>query len=151
MKRCMILLLSLVPLGAWAQNRAIEAIAKKYADRDGFSTTVVKGDIASGFAGSLDIESVDITNLIRDISSIIVVRSERPDDEFSHEVSVAVATGYSTVLSASTNGEQVRFLLSERADERGREFVIFITGKETNLVVSIVGDYTLGKVSKPNE
>ncbi len=150
MKRYIIILLMFVPLWASAQNRTIEALAKKYSDRDGFSTTVIKGDLglSNGFAGSLNIENVDISNLIKDISSIIVVRAEEPDGEFAREVGRAVETGYSTILSSSTGGERVRFLLSENDKGSNNEFVIVITGKETNLVVSIVGDYTLGKVTR---
>lgn len=151
MKRLIIILLALIPIGAAAQNRAIEALAQKYADRDGFHTTVVKGDLTSGFAGSLDISNVDITNIIKDIRSIIVVRADGPDREFAREVSEAVATGYDTVLSTSSEGERVRFLLSEGATSRDNEFVIAISGPKTNLVVSIVGDYTLGKVTKTDE
>jgi hypothetical protein len=148
MKRLIIILLAIVPIGAAAQNRAIEALAEKYTDRDGFSTTVIKGNLSNGFAGSLDIEGVDISNIIRNISSIIVVRSETPDEEFTREVKRAVTNGYSTVLSSNSDGEQVRFLLSEPTDGRKNEFVIAITGRETNLIVSIVGDYTLGEINK---
>ena len=132
-----------------AQNRAIEALAGRYADRDGFSTTVIKGNLSNDFAGSVNIEGVDISNIIKNISSIIVVRSERPDEDFIREVNGAVASGYSTVLSSSSDGARVRFLLAENSGDKN-EFVIAITGRETNLVVSIVGDYTLGKVTKPN-
>lgn len=148
MKRFILTLLAVVPLGAAAQNRAIEAMAQKYADREGYSTTVVKGDLSKGFAGSLNIESVDISNIIKDIKSIIVIRAERADENFAREVADAVAEGYSTVMSASSGGERVRFLLSEAAKERENEFVITITGREANLVVSIVGNYTLGKVTR---
>ncbi len=148
-----------------AKNEAIEALAGKYAQRDGFSTTVIKGDLSRGLAGSLDIESLDISNILRDISSIVVVRSQRPDSVFTREVSEAVSRGYSTVLSSNDGDDRVRFLLSESCDEgeegsegregrEGREggksgdrkeFVILITGSRTNMVVSIVGDYTPGK------
>ncbi len=129
------------------QNRAIEALAEKYADHEGFSTTVVKGDLSSRFAGSLDIENVDISNILKDISSIIVIRSSSPDAEFTREVNDAVSRGYSTVLSSTDGDDRVRFLLSENGGGGGdrKEFVIFITGRSTNLVVSIVGDYTLGR------
>ena len=144
------ILLALVPLGAAAQNRAIEALAQKYADRDGFSTTVVKGELSSGIAaGSLNFENLDISNIIKDISTIIVVRAEKPDREFTREVDSAVATGYATVMSVSSGKERVRFLLSEKTSaKRQNEFVIAISGDKTNLVVSITGNYTLGKVTK---
>lgn len=157
MRRFIILFLTIVPLGAAAQSRAIEALAEKYADRNGFTTTVVKGDLSRGFVGSLDIESVDISNILKDISSIIVVRASRPDDNFTRDVNEAVARGYSTVVSSTDGEDRVRFLLSENPvaaavagageGSNRKEFVIAITGVTTNIVVSIVGDYTLGKVT----
>ncbi len=149
MRRYILILLAIIPLGAAAQNKAIEALAKKYADRDGFSTTVVKGDLSSGFAGSIDLDNLDISNIIKDISTIIVVRAHKPDPVFTREVNNAVATGYATVMSASSEGERVRFLLSEKPSAKSKnEFVITISGKKTNLVVSITGNYKLGKVTK---
>jgi hypothetical protein len=146
-----VLLLVLLPFEAAAQNRAITSLAKKYADRDGFSTTVIKGDLSTGFAGSIDVEGVDISNIIRDIASIVVIRSEHPDANFAREVERAVSEGYSTMLSASSEGEKVRFLLSDSRYDAGNEFVIVILGPETNLLVSIVGDYKLGKVSRVDD
>jgi hypothetical protein len=150
MKRLIITLLALVPLGAAAQSMAIEALATKYADRDGFSTTVVKGDISTGFVGSLNVESVDISNIIKDISSIVVVRATQPDEEFTRDINRAVAEGYETVLSSSSDGNRVRFLLTEETDHK-REFVIAIYGETTNVLVSIVGNYTLGGVKLKNK
>jgi hypothetical protein len=151
MKRLIIIVLASLPIGAAAQNRAIENMAQKYADRDGFFTTVVKGDLTQSVSGDLEIEGMDISNIIKDITSIIVVRAEKPDREFAREVSAAVAEGYSTVMSVSSEGQRVRFMLAEDATSSDNEFVIAITGPETNLIVSIVGDYTLGKVTKQKE
>ncbi len=137
-----------VSLGAAAQNKTIELLARRYADRDGFSTTVIKGEVTGGVSGWLDIEAVDISNLINDISAIVVVRSDEPNAEFSRDVNNAVSTGYSTIISTSTDGEQVRFLLSDNDKGRKNEFVIVILGSDTNLLVSIVGNYKLKKVSK---
>jgi hypothetical protein len=149
MKRFLTLLLVLVPLGASAQNKAIDALAKKYADRDGFSTSVIKGDLSAAFAGSINIEGVDIANIIANMSSIVLIRSTTPSEEFTRDVNHAISEGYSPLLSSSSNGDQVRFLLAENDDNKN-EFVIVILGNTTNLLMSIVGDYTLGKVSKLN-
>jgi hypothetical protein len=97
---------------------------------------------------------------MRDISSIIVIRSDQPDAEFISEVNAAVAQGYTTILSSSSEGDWVRFLLAEgrgsgssdggsgSSGSDKSEFVIAITGTKTNLLVSIVGNYTLGGVTK---
>lgn len=148
----MIMLPAFVPIAAAAQNKEIDRIAEKYSDRDGFSTTVIRGDISKELSGSLNVEGVDISNIVKEISSIVIVSSDRPDEEFTREVPAAVNAGYSTVLSSSKDGEQVRFLLSENSDSSGKnEFVIVIFGRETNMMVSITGNYTLGYVSKPRK
>jgi len=150
MKRiCITLLAALLPLAAAAQNRAIEALAQKYSGREGFSTTVLKGRLTNDLSGMLALESVDISNIMRDVSSIVVVRAERADDGFARDVrGAAAATGYSTVLSQSSDGEQISFLISERASGRKNEFVIVILGAKTNMLVSIVGNYTLKRIDK---
>jgi len=152
MKRVYITLfaaLLLSPLAAGAQNRAIEALARKYSGREGFSTTVVKGSITRDLSHMLDIESVDISGVMRDISSIVVVRSERPDEAFARDVREAAAsTGYSTVLSQSAEGQQISFLVSEGGRGRRSEFVIVVLGADNNILVSIVGDYKLKQIDK---
>jgi len=143
------LTVALLPLAAAAQHRDIEALAQKYSGREGFSTTVVKGRVTRELSRTLDIESVDISGIMRDISSIVAVRAERADAEFARDVrAAATATGYATVLSQSSDGEQISFLVSDHAGGRRNEFVIVVLGRETNMLVSIVGDYTLKQINK---
>lgn len=156
MKKIIIILSVLVPVAVAAQNRAIEELAAKYADREGFSTTVIKGVLSGGASGAVKIEGVDISKIVKDISSITIVSSDGPDDEFSRDVKSAVQRGgYSTVMSSSSDGERIEFLLSDvppGGDGKKRnEFVITILGRDENLIVSIVGNYSLGKVAKTDE
>ncbi len=152
MKKYIIFLtICLLPLFAGAQNRAIEQLAEKYSGRDGFSSTVIKGRLASGFNGSIRIQDVDISNIIKEISSIILVSSDAPDEEFSRDVALALETEeYATVASTSSDGEQIRFLLATLPEAKnGRkqsEFVIAVSGAEENLLVSVVGEYVVAEV-----
>ncbi len=147
MRRIIIILLALIPLGAAAQNRVIEELAIKYSDRDGFSTTVIKGKLSSGYAGSMSIQGVDISNIMNNITAIIIIRSDYRNDEFILDVNRAIeAISYTTVMSSSGGGESTRLLLFENEVDKS-EFVIAITGS-SNILMSITGDYTLGKVIK---
>ncbi len=147
MRRIIIILLALIPLGAAAQNRVIEELAIKYSDRDGFSTTVIKGKLSSGYAGSMGIQGVDISNIMNNITAIIIIRSDYRNDEFILDVNRAIeAISYTTVMSSSGGGESTRLLLFENEVDKS-EFVIAITGS-SNILMSITGDYTLGKVIK---
>jgi hypothetical protein len=142
-------LAALLPVAAASQNRAIEALAEKYSGREGFTTTVLKGRITSDVSRTLDIRSVDISSIMKDISAIVVVSAEKPDAEFERDARAAAAsTGYTTVLSQSSRGQQVSFLVSENGRGRRNEFVIIILGNDTNMLLSLVGDYKLTQIDK---
>lgn len=150
----MALALAALPSSAIAQNKAIAELAGKYSDRDGFSTTVIKGEISSGMGNSLQVQDVDISKIMSDISSIIIITADKADRQFSDDVKSAVAAGgYSTIMSVSADGQLIKFMLASVPPENKKqapknEFVIMILGKEDNMLVSIVGNYKAKQVSK---
>ncbi len=158
-KRHIIIVLALaaLPSLAFAQNKAIEELAGQYSDRDGFSTTVIKGEISTSLGESLQVQNLDISKIMNDISSIIIVKADNADKQFSDDVKSAVAAGnYSTVMSMSADGQTIKFLVAEIPEENKKqspksEFVIMILGKEDNMLVSIVGNYKVKQISKTDE
>lgn len=157
MKKTIILLaLAACSLTVAAQNRTVQSLADKYCDREGFSTTVIQGYIDTGNKGSIYMQGIDVSNIMKDIASIIIVSSDKPDPEFSADVKeVIAADGYSIVMSESANGEMIKFLLKTLPSGGGKspanEFVIIVLGSDTNMVTSIVGNYKVKKISKTQE
>ncbi len=154
MRMIILLALAALPSLAAAQNKAIADLAEKYSDREGFSTTVIKGEIPSGMGNSMQVEGVDISKIMSDIVSITIITSDKADKQFSDDVKSAVAAGgYSTIMSVSADGELIKFLLGSvpsenKKDPPKNEFVIMILGKEDNMLVSIVGNYKAKQVTK---
>lgn len=142
---------------AAAQSRAIEELAEKYSDREGFTTTVIKGELLNGMDSSMQMQNVDISKIMNDITSLIVITSDKPDKQFAEDAKAAVAaSGYSTIMSVSADGETIKFLLGNIAEEGNKtgaknEFVIMVLGKDDNTLVSIVGNYKAKQVSKTND
>ncbi len=154
MKRFLILTLSILalPMLAGAQSKAIKDLAAKYSDRDGFTTVSLTGEMAKMLSGSnkgMDmLGQMDISNVMSDISSIIMITAENPTAEFREDVRKAVAEGnYSTIMSVSDGGQSIKFLLSKdqttgKGGSKENEFVMVILGGgDSGLLISIVGVY----------
>jgi hypothetical protein len=151
------LLLTIMPLVSQAQNKAIEQLADKYTDRAGFSVVSLQGKMTNVATKGIDMSGVDISSLMDNISSVIVISSEQPCEEFRADVRSAIALGkYSTLMSVSSDGESIKFLLapaeSDGKSKVGRdEFVMMILNENQDVLISIVGNYKVKKVSKINE
>lgn len=155
MKKSIILfvLTAMWSLTANAQIKTVQALADKYSDRIGFSTTVIQGDIGMGAGGALNVHNIDISNVMKDIASIVVVASDIPNEEFSADVKgVIAAYDYSTIMSVSSGREMIKFLLRSLPSEGGKspanEFVIVVLGYDENIIVSVVGNYKVKNISK---
>jgi regulatory protein YycI of two-component signal transduction system YycFG len=153
-KRILILTLLALPMLAMAQNKAIVQLADKYSDREGFSVITLQGKMTNVATKEFDMGGVEISSLMDNISSLIVISSKQPSEEFRADVRSAVARGdYSTLMTVSEDGQTIKFLLS--ATEKGgrggssrNEFVMMIFAEDEDTLVSIVGNYKVKQVSK---
>jgi hypothetical protein len=150
-------LVAMIPLSSEAQNKAIEALADKYSDREGFSVVTLQGKMTNVATKGLDMEGVDITSLMDNISSLIVISSNEPNEEFRADVRSAIARGnYSTLMTVSENGQSIKFLLSSaenggKSKQDKNEFVMMIFAEDQDTLVSIIGNYKVKQVSKIEE
>jgi hypothetical protein len=160
MKRTILigLLLAVMPLVSQAQNKAIAQLADKYSNREGFSVVTLQGKMTNvATKGIVDMGGVDISSLMDNISSLIVITSEEPSEEFRSDVRSAIALGnYSTLMSVSEDGQTIKFLLSAvESDGDGasgkNEFVMMIFDEDEDTLISIVGNYKVKQVSKAKE
>jgi hypothetical protein len=159
MKRTILigLLLAVMPLLSQAQNKAIEQLADKYSDREGFSVVTLQGKMTGVATKGVDTGGVDISSLMDNISSLIVISSDEPSEEFRADVRSAIALdSYSTLMTVSEDGQTIKFLLSSaESGARGRsdknEFVMMIFAEDEDTLVSIIGNYKVKQVSKTKE
>ncbi|MDR0908002.1 MAG: DUF4252 domain-containing protein [Rikenellaceae bacterium] len=158
MKRTILieLLLAVMPLVSQAQNKAIEQLADKYSDREGFSVVTLQGKMTGVATKGVDTGGVDISSLMDNISSLIVISSEGPSEEFRADVRSAIDLGnYSTLMTVSESGQSIKFLLSAAGEGGSRsgknEFVMMIFDEDDDTLVSIVGNYKVKQLSKIKE
>jgi hypothetical protein len=155
-KLILIVLLLSLPMLAMSQNKAIEALADKYSDREGFSVITLQGKMTNVATKYLDMGEVEISSLMDNISSLIVISSDKPNEGFRADVRSAVALGdYCSMMTVSENGQSIKFLLSsveeDRKDKQDKnEFVMIIFDKDEDTLISIVGNYKVKQVSKIN-
>lgn len=144
---------AIIALAAPAQNRAIDALVEKYGTAEGFTIVNLEGEAIKGLGSmisgngniSLDSgESYRMSQLLEEVSSVVVIVSEKADELFAREVKNAVDGGkYSPILSTTTGEE--RITISSAEIKRGRfrgdkEIVLTIAGKDKSLVlVRVIG------------
>jgi hypothetical protein len=142
----------LLPLGVAAQNMEIKNLLKKYSGRTGFSTLSLKDDFIDMADGmELDLpDTVDISNLMDGISSIVIVNTRQPSVQFTHDVNTLTSRlyNYTTLFEVSKDGQHMRALLGDVSRSRQKELVLVVLSAEDNVLVSIVGNYRIKKVTK---
>lgn len=159
MKKLMIIAMVLagIPFASLAQNKAIEELATKYSDQEGYTVVSLKGEMIKYMGDSVDMGNVNINDLMEDVSSIIVITGEKPDKQFQADARKAVAAGsYTTLMSVSDQGQTIRFLLApvgggKKNEPKKNEFVMLILGPDENVLISIVGKYKVKQISKTDD
>jgi len=148
-------------LGAAAQNRAIDRLAEKYADRDGYTVVNFADEALHSIVGMISAEklgesrltlddgtAVSLADLLRDITAMTVVMLERPDEAFAADIRRAVKRGkYSVIASINIGSERVQ-LLSADTRSGERELVATMLGENKVLLARIVGNIDMALLAR---
>jgi hypothetical protein len=148
-------LLAMMPFALHAQNKVIEQLAEKYSNRDGFNVISLKGEMTKYIVDmsnvSLSTYVDNIASIMDDISSIVVISSEKSNEQFRIDVNTAVASEeYSTLMSVSDGGQTIKFMLAPAPEntKHHNEFVMVIFDETEDILISIVGNYKVKQLSK---
>jgi hypothetical protein len=146
---------------AIAQNKAVNELAAKYADKEDFTILNVEGDLIKGFASmlggngtvSFDGESEQsISELCENISSAMVITSEKFNQEFAGEVErIFDSADFSPIISVSSDGDIVKISVADikRGQHKGKkEIAIAILDKEDTIFIRIIGNIDPETVQK---
>ena len=141
-------------LAAAAQNKAIDAIAEKYADADGFTVVNLDGDAIqslSGFApqggeGTVTLDDgtkFTFSELVKDIVSVTAVVLKKADEEFAREAGKAMtAVRYSPIMSHNNDGDilKVSSIDIKRGKLKGnKEIVVMFVSDDVTLLARVIG------------
>ncbi len=145
-------LATMFAIASQAQNRAIDALADKYADSDGVTVVNMEGDalksfsrnVAGGGMITLDNgEKHNLSELLEEIVSVTAIVMRRASESFSAEVRGALdAVRYSPIVSHNEGGKRVRVMSADirRGKLRGnKEIVAMVDGDGEMVLVRLIG------------
>ncbi len=130
-------------VSAGAQGRSVQRLVDRWDGAEGVSVVSIKANVDR--LG--DVGGVDVSSLIRSISSVTVVSNEKPDEAFARDVRRAVDEGgYTSFMSVSEGGERIEILYGDAPGGGSRdrkELIITIVSTEKIVLISAVGEIDL--------
>ncbi|MGI5834485.1 MAG: DUF4252 domain-containing protein [Bacteroidales bacterium] len=150
MKKYVIFLLLMLPLALTAQQKSFKLLFDKYSGRDGYTTVGISADMLKmvySFSG--EESDPEMTKLINDIKGISIVVTERMNDEFIDDIEKMIDkyVGLKTVTSINEGGQVTRIFIVEK-DTITSEFLMVSYGKQSNVVINIVGNVDVKQISR---
>ena len=153
---------ALFALSAGAQNKAIDTLAEKYADSEGFTIVNLEGEalkslssMVSNGDGTINLgngETHNISELLEEIVSVTAIILGRADEVFSREVQNALdAVKYSPIMSHNDGGQRMKFVSADikRGKLRGnKEIVVMVDGKEQTILIRVIGKIDTNMLAK---
>lgn len=151
------LLLSVIAIlfviAASAQNKAIDALAEKYADTEGFEVTNLDRNAIRKLGNPRNIDVEDVSELLKNISSVTAIFAEKPAGDFEEEVKSAVAgVNYSQIMSYESDGQFVN-IIDTKPGKRKKEIIVTISSDRRFSLIRATGkiDTTLLKILIENK
>ncbi len=136
MKKLILAVMILIPMGLAAQSKSFNDLYTKYEGVEGFTCMNLSGDMLKS---SMEMGGEEAAESLKDISSMTMIVTENASEEFCKEVKDMLAEGeYKSLLSLDSDGDKVEFYLAKGDAEKedGEE-------KEMLLIVSSDGDYVI--------
>jgi len=136
--------------GAFAQNKAIEQIFKKYADKDGFTSVVITKNMFQLFANVDNPTNDDFLKTVKnlDFIKILSVQGESEGKNFYKEIQPAIPeTEYKELMTIKEPENQVKFFTLEK-DGVIKELIMISCGKEESAMIWMTGIIDMKTVAK---
>jgi len=152
---------AIATLCAAAQNKAIDRLAEKYTDADGYTVVNLTDEAVHALSAIIPTEKFGDANvtlddgstftaadLLRDISSVTAVIAKRPAGAFAADVrGVVNQSRYSSVAQITSDGVEIH-LMSAKARRGQRELVLTILDDETEAIVRVLGKVDMKLLSQ---
>ncbi len=157
-KRVLLSIVALtVALAAAAQNQAIDKLAAKYADKEGYTVINLEGDMVkeiSKMAGNAA-KNPELSKMLENVSLVTVLVAETAVPELAEDVKNAVdAVEYNPMVSTVTEGQSVKILTTDikrGKNKKKKEIVISVVAEDQIVLVRIVGDIDMAALTKMAE
>lgn len=147
----MILLLVIGSLQVtWAQNNAIDKYFQKYADDESFTSVYISEYMFSLFADvdSDNPEDEEIMSILKDLRGLQVLTTEKNGmARYEEALKLINKTEYKVLMKVKEEDSKIQFLL-KKEKEKITELLLLVGGEDEFVLLSIVGNIALDKISK---
>ena len=150
-KGIMIIVLLLLAAGTWAQQDAIDKYFSDLVDDDNFTNVTISSmmfELLMHVDGE-DEDEQDFIDTITKLKSIrMLVKNEVDDGSKDYQEAIPKIQGnYQVLMNVDDNDEDMTFYIME---ENGtiNELLMGLGGKESFLIMSLVGDINLNQIAK---
>lgn len=158
MRKILLLFAALLPILACGQQRGFTAFYNQYSGREGFTTVEITGDMIR-MMGNMIVEKgsdADLSRMLNGIKSIKIVVSEHFNEVFIADMNkIVVNSPYKLMTSIVQGAQTTKFYFIELVGAKKQsgetlasEFLMLSQGGEDNVLINIVGELDIKKISK---
>lgn len=152
MKKIIIILLFLTTVlqGTFAQNNAIDKYFKKYADDNAFTSVYISEYMFGLFAdvNSNDPDDKEVMEILKGLKGLQVLTTEKNGLKYYEEaIKLVNATEYKVLMTVKETDNKVQILIKKEGNQV-KELLLLVGEKDEFVLLSIVGDIALDKISK---
>lgn len=143
-----LLLLTVLPILAIAQNSAINKVFNKYENRDGFTVVTINRGLLKMVANiDDDRESQEFLSRISQIKVLACEDDQSGINLYEEVLSDLDKRDYEELMTAKSKGEEV-LMLAKKDGDIVEELIILVGGDDDNALVYIAGRMNMKDLSK---
>lgn len=153
MKKLIVIIAALLPIVVAAQQKSFTSFYNTYAERKGYTTVGVTGEMVKMMAPLMLDKANDpeLLELLSNINDIKVVLGAQSSPTFVDDMEVIVkSTVYKLMTEVKKDGQQTRFYIVAHPTipTQASELLMLSHGVKDNVVIDITGEIDLKKISK---
>jgi hypothetical protein len=136
--------------GILAQNNAIDKYFQKYAQDDAFTSVYVSEYMFSLFANvdAEDPEDQEVMSILKGLKGLQVLTTEKNGLKLYEEATKLIdKTEYKVLMKVKDEGSKIQLLIKEEG-KQVKELLLLVGEEHDFVLLSIVGDIALDKISK---
>jgi len=149
-KYIILIMLSVLPIGLLAQNKAVEQLFQKYSDKDGFTSVVITRNMFQLFANVENPENDDFLKTVKNLNFIKILSTKEPGEGkvmYQEIQSAILSKDYKELMTIKEKDQQVNFLTLEQ-DGVIKELIMISRGIDESTMIWLTGIIDMKTVSK---
>lgn len=150
-KIAIIFVLAFISVTLMAQNKVVDKLFEKYADREGYTSVVITKHMFNLFSSIETKEDDEYMNMIKNLKNIRILSGPDGGEEgvnFYKEIMSNLPKGeYEEIMAIKDSGKDIKFLVKKEKNIIA-ELLMIVGGGGDNVIISISGDINMKTISK---